>query len=80
MADSLKDRLTSNLHLFTYIGVDYFGPFKVRRGRILVKIYGDMEWTLPVWQYELFTLKFRTAWTQIHLFWLYDDSLPDEDK
>ncbi|CAB4014860.1 Tyrosine kinase receptor Cad96Ca, partial [Paramuricea clavata] len=40
MADLPKDRLTPDHPPFTYVGVDYFGPFHVRCGRSLVKRYG----------------------------------------
>ena len=40
MADLPKDRLTPDHPPFTFVGVDYFGPFQVRRGRSLVKRYG----------------------------------------
>ena len=40
MANLPKDRLTPNHLPFTFVGVDYFGPFQVRRGRNLVKRYG----------------------------------------
>lgn len=40
MADLPEDRLTADHPPFTYVGVDYFGPFQVRRGRSLVKRYG----------------------------------------
>lgn len=40
MADLPKDRLIADQPPFTYVGIDYFGPFYVRRGRSLVKRYG----------------------------------------
>jgi hypothetical protein len=40
MAGLPKDRLTPDHPPFTYVGVDYFGPFHVRCGRSLVKRYG----------------------------------------
>lgn len=40
MADLPVDRLTPDLPPFTVVGVDYFGPLEVKRGRSLVKRYG----------------------------------------
>ena len=40
MADLPVDRLTPDQSPFTSVGVDYFGPFQVKRGRSLVKRYG----------------------------------------
>ena len=40
MADLPVDRLTPDQPPFTSVGVDYFVPFKVKRGRSLVKRYG----------------------------------------
>ena len=40
MANLPKDHLTPDHPPFTYVGVDYFGPFHVRCGRSLVKRYG----------------------------------------
>jgi len=40
MADLPEDRLTPDQPPFTSVGVDYFGPFQVKRGRSLVKRYG----------------------------------------
>lgn len=40
MADLPTDRITSDKPPFSYVGVDYFGPFMVKRGRSQVKRYG----------------------------------------
>lgn len=40
MADLPVDRLTPDLPPFTHVGVDYFGPLEVKRGRSIVKRYG----------------------------------------
>ncbi|XP_014676416.1 PREDICTED: uncharacterized protein LOC106816352 [Priapulus caudatus] len=40
MADLPMDRVTPYEPAFTYVGVDYFGPFMVKRGRSEVKRYG----------------------------------------
>ena len=40
MGDLPRERLTPYLPPFTYTGVDYFGPFYVKRGRSCVKVYG----------------------------------------
>ena len=40
MADLPKDRLIPDKLPFTAVGVDFFGPFQVRRSRSLVKRYG----------------------------------------
>jgi hypothetical protein len=40
MADLPKDRVTPGGPAFTSVGVDYFGPFEVRRGRGTEKRYG----------------------------------------
>ncbi len=40
MADLPSDRVTPDDPPFTRVGVDYFGPFMVKRGRSLVKKYG----------------------------------------
>ena len=34
MADLPPDRLSANKPAFTYVGIDYFCPFRVRQGRI----------------------------------------------
>jgi hypothetical protein len=40
MADLPKDRVIPNNPPFTFVGVDCFGPFLVKKGRSLVKRYG----------------------------------------
>lgn len=40
MADLPKERLQSDLPPFTNVGVDYFGPFELKRGHSLIKHYG----------------------------------------
>ena len=40
MADLPRDRITADLPPFTQVGVDYFGPIEVKRGRTSVKRYG----------------------------------------
>ncbi|XP_049329531.1 uncharacterized protein LOC125794101 [Astyanax mexicanus] len=40
MADLPIDRLTPDLPPFSHVGVDYFGPIEVRRGRGMAKRYG----------------------------------------
>ena len=42
MADLPKDRLQPDKPPFSHVGVDYFGPFLVKRGRSTVKRYGVM--------------------------------------
>ena len=39
MADLPADRLISDEPPFTRVGVDYFGPIEVKRGRCIVKRY-----------------------------------------
>ena len=40
MASLPEDRITPSKPPFTYVGVDCFGPFLVRRGRVTAKRYG----------------------------------------
>ncbi len=40
MVDLPKERLIPDLPLFTNVGVDYFGPVEVKRGRSIAKRYG----------------------------------------
>ncbi|XP_068704454.1 uncharacterized protein [Montipora foliosa] len=48
MADLPKERLMSGEPPFTYVDVDYFGPFLVRQGRSNVKRYGCLFTCLVV--------------------------------
>lgn len=40
MADLPSDRLVPDEPPFTSVGVDYFGPFEIKRGRTMIKRYG----------------------------------------
>ena len=40
MAVLPRDRITPDLPPFTNVGVDYFGPIEVKRGRGTIKRYG----------------------------------------
>ena len=40
MADLPANRLVPDEPPFTFVGIDYFGPFHIRRGRSMVKKYG----------------------------------------
>lgn len=40
MVDLPKERLLPDLPPFTHVGVDYFGPLEVKRGRSYFKCYG----------------------------------------
>ena len=40
MGDLPKPRLTPHEPPFTYTGIDFFGPFYVKRGRGTEKVYG----------------------------------------
>ena len=40
MADLPQDRITPDEPSFTHVGIDYFGPIEVKRGRSHVKRYG----------------------------------------
>ncbi|KAK0131909.1 hypothetical protein N1851_033296 [Merluccius polli] len=40
MADLLLERIQADLPPFTNVGLDYFGPIEVRRGRSTIKSYG----------------------------------------
>ncbi len=48
MADLPRDRLLPDSPPFTHTGVDYFGPFLIKRGRSLVKRYGVLFTCLTV--------------------------------
>lgn len=40
MSDLPQDRISPDLPAFTHVGIDYFGPIEVKRGRTHVKRYG----------------------------------------
>ena len=40
MADLPGERLVTDLPPYTNVGLDYFSPFEVRRGRSMLKRYG----------------------------------------
>ena len=48
MADLPTDRVTPAKPPFTFVGIDCFGPFLVRRGRSLVKRYGVLFTCLSI--------------------------------
>ncbi len=48
MADLPRDRLLPDNPPLTYTGVDYFGPFLIKRGRSLMKRYGVLFTCLTV--------------------------------
>ncbi|KAL2077938.1 hypothetical protein ACEWY4_025623 [Coilia grayii] len=48
MADLPGSRVTPERPPFTCVGVDYFGPFEVKRGRSLVKRYGVLFTCLTI--------------------------------
>lgn len=48
MADLPIDRVSADEPPFSYVGVDYFGPFDIKRGRSLVKRYGVIFTCLAV--------------------------------
>ena len=48
MADLPHERVTPGEPPFTFVGVDYFGPFYVKRGRCMEKRYGDIFTCLTI--------------------------------
>ena len=48
MAHLPQDRVTPSKPPFTFVGVDYFGPINVRRGRSMVKRYGVLFTCLSI--------------------------------
>ena len=48
MANLPRDRITPNKPPFTYVGVDFFGPFEVKQGRSRMKRYGCLFTCLVV--------------------------------
>ena len=48
MADLPQDRVSPDEPPFTHVGVDYFGPFEVERGRTALKRYGVLFTCLSI--------------------------------
>jgi hypothetical protein len=48
MADLPKDQVIPNNPPFTFVGVDCFGPFLVKKGRSLMKRYGILFTCLTI--------------------------------
>lgn len=48
MADLPQDRVSPDEASFTRVGVDYFGPFEVKRGRSTLKRYGVLFTCLSI--------------------------------
>lgn len=48
MASLPEDRLIPDHPPFTNVGMDYFGPFEVKRGRVIVKRYGVLFTCLTI--------------------------------
>ena len=63
MADLPAERVTPDKPPFTYTGVDFFGPFLVKRGRSEMKIYGCVFTCLAS---RAVHLEVATPWIQIH--------------
>ncbi len=40
MVDLPQNRVSPDKPPFTYVGVDCFGPFEIKRGRTIIKHYG----------------------------------------
>ena len=53
MADIPEKRLTPNKPPFSYVGVDYFGPFMIRSGRSDIKRYGIIFTCLTIREIHL---------------------------
>ena len=48
MADLPEDRVTPGKPPFSYVGVDCFGPFKMKRSQWIVKRYGVLFTCLSI--------------------------------
>ena len=48
MADLPRERVQANKPLFTYVGIDVFGPFYVKYGRSEIKRYGCLFTCLSI--------------------------------
>ena len=71
-ADLPLDRVTQYEPAFTSVGIDYFGPFAVKRGRGREKRYGCMFTCLTTRAVHI-----ETHWIPIHSSTVYTDSWPD---
>lgn len=74
MADLPEERVVPDLPPFTNVGVDYFGPVDVKRGRSIVKRYG------VVFTCMTSTWKWPILLTPTHTLMRYEGSSVLEDK
>ena len=66
MSDLPYERVTPGEPPFTFVGVDYFGPFYVKRGCLMEKRYG-VHFTFLVVRAVHIEAKSLTVWIPVHL-------------
>lgn len=66
MSDLPIDRISADLPPFTYVGVDYFGPIEVKRGRSVVKRYGVLFTCLTCCAFSWYRFPYKRN-QEIHL-------------